>query len=218
MADCAERVLPFFEEAYPNDDRPRKAIETCRTWVRTGMFRMTEIRGASLAAHDAARDARENDAACFAAHAAGQAVATAHVPQHAYSGANYALKSVAADDPTNAEVKITKERSWQSQHLSGHLRQEIMKRIMIQQKGKRMIVKIQKVRVSNPRLNESEGQNAAQWRGILRHYGKQFSTPQHFCQQRNEMSANHRFKKSTFQRVACPVGCVKVRNGNRQTF
>jgi hypothetical protein len=30
------------------------------------------------------------------------------------------------------------------------------------------------------------------------------------CQQRNEMSTNHRFKKSTFQRVACPVGFVKV--------
>jgi hypothetical protein len=30
------------------------------------------------------------------------------------------------------------------------------------------------------------------------------------CQQRNEMSKNHRFKKSTFQRVACPVGFVEV--------
>ena len=25
-ADCAERVLPYFEELYPGDDRPRKAI------------------------------------------------------------------------------------------------------------------------------------------------------------------------------------------------
>jgi hypothetical protein len=39
-ADCAERVLPFFEKAYPKDDRPRKAIEACRTWVRTGVFKM----------------------------------------------------------------------------------------------------------------------------------------------------------------------------------
>ncbi|MCI0553995.1 MAG: hypothetical protein L0287_23855 [Anaerolineae bacterium] len=30
-ADCAERVLPVFEKAYPKDDRPRKAIEACRT-------------------------------------------------------------------------------------------------------------------------------------------------------------------------------------------
>jgi hypothetical protein len=34
-ADCVERVLPFFEKAYPKDDRSRKAIEACRTWVRT---------------------------------------------------------------------------------------------------------------------------------------------------------------------------------------
>jgi hypothetical protein len=29
-ADCAERVLPLFEKAYPEDGRPRNAIETCR--------------------------------------------------------------------------------------------------------------------------------------------------------------------------------------------
>ena len=25
--DCAERVLPYFEEKYPEDNRPRRAIE-----------------------------------------------------------------------------------------------------------------------------------------------------------------------------------------------
>ena len=113
-ADCVERVLPFFEKAYPKDDRPRKAIEACRTWVRTGVFKMADIRGASLAAHAAAREAKENSAACFAARAAGQAVATAHVPQHAFGGAYYALKALVAADPDNAEVKIAKERNWQS--------------------------------------------------------------------------------------------------------
>ena len=100
-ADCAERVLPFFEKAY-QDDRPRKAIEACRTWVRTGVFKMADIRKASLAAHAAAREAKENNAACFAAHAAGQAVATAHVPQHAFSAAYYALKAVAAANSAKA--------------------------------------------------------------------------------------------------------------------
>jgi len=123
-ADCAERVLPFFEKAYLNDDRPRKAIEACRTWVRTGVFKMADIRKASLAAHKAAREAKENNAACFAAHAAGQAVATAHVPQHAFGAAYYALKLVAAANSANAEVKITKELNWQSRHLPKNLRQE----------------------------------------------------------------------------------------------
>ena len=131
-ADCAERVLPFFEKAHPQDDRPRKAIEACRTWVRTGVFKMADIRGASLAAHAAARAAKENNAACFAARAAGQAVATAHVPQHAFGAAYYALKAVVAADPENAEVKIAKERNWQSRRLPKNLRQEILDKIIIQ--------------------------------------------------------------------------------------
>ena len=122
-AESAERVLPFFEKAYLKDDRPRKAIEACRTWVRTGVFKMADIRKASLAAHAAAREAKENDAACFAARAAGQAVATAHVPRHAFGAAYYALKVVAAADPDNAEVKIAKERNWQSRRLPKNLRQ-----------------------------------------------------------------------------------------------
>ena len=31
--DCAERVLPYFEEKYPEDPRPRKALETLRVWI-----------------------------------------------------------------------------------------------------------------------------------------------------------------------------------------
>ncbi len=143
-ADCAKRVLPFFEKVYPKDDRPRKAIETCRKWVRTGMFKMADIRGASLAAHAAAREAKENNAACFAARAAGQVVATAHVPQHAYGGACYALKAIAAANPINAEAKIATERNWQSLHLPKNLRQEIMSRIIILKNNHRILIKIQK--------------------------------------------------------------------------
>ncbi len=143
-ADCAERVLPFFEKAYPKDDRPRKAIEACRTWVRTGVFKMADIRGASLAAHAAAREAKENNTACFAARAAGQAVATAHVPQHALGGAYYALKAVAVADPANAEVKIAKERNWQSRRLQKNLRQEILNKIIIQKRDDGIFIKIQK--------------------------------------------------------------------------
>jgi hypothetical protein len=122
-ADCAERVLPFFEKTYPKDDRPRKAIEACRTWVRTGVFKMVDIRKAALAAHAAAREAKENNAACFAAHAAGQAVATAHVPQHAFGAAYYSLKVVAATNSANAEAIIAKELNWQTRRLPRNLRQ-----------------------------------------------------------------------------------------------
>jgi len=55
-ADCAEHVLPYFEAKHPQDDRPRKAIEAARAWVR-GEIRCGEARAAALAAHAAARDA-----------------------------------------------------------------------------------------------------------------------------------------------------------------
>lgn len=143
-ADCAERVLPLFEKAYPEDDRPRRAIEACRTWVCTGVFEMSDIRGTSLAAHAAAREAKENDVACFAARAAGQAVATAHVPQHALGDAYYALKAIAAADPANAEVNVAEERDWQAQRLPENLRQEYLKRIIVLRKGHGIQIKLQK--------------------------------------------------------------------------
>lgn len=144
-ADCAEHVLPLFENEFPKDDRPRKAIETLRTWLRTSEFNMSEIREASLASHAAAREAKEKNApASFAARAAGQAVATAHVPQHAYGSTYYALKAVAASEPTNAESKIVKERKWITEHLPEKLREESLSRIIIQKRGDRFLIKLQK--------------------------------------------------------------------------
>ena len=42
-AYCAEHLLPYFEEKYPEDTRPRDAISTLRAWVQTGEFRMAVI-------------------------------------------------------------------------------------------------------------------------------------------------------------------------------
>ena len=117
--DCAERVMPYFKKEYPKDSRPRKAIEALQEWIDTGIFSMKVIRKASLDSHAAARKAKAdgNDAACFAARAAGHSVATAHVPQHAYGPSYYALKAVAAADPIHANTKILKEYNWQSKHF-----------------------------------------------------------------------------------------------------
>jgi hypothetical protein len=116
--DCAERVLPYFESEYPKDDRPRVAIETGRAWVKTGVFRMTVIRKAALDSHSAAREVKDDDVARSAARAAGQAVATAHVPTHALAAAVYAATVIRdAILPTNAEAAISKEREWQYLHL-----------------------------------------------------------------------------------------------------
>ncbi len=110
-ADCAEHVLPYFEDKYPEDKRPRKAIDACRKWAATGVFNMAGIRKASLDAHAAARGKMEYDAVA-AAHAAGQAVATAHVPTHAFGSAVYGIRSAAAHSG-NADYGLVKEREWQ---------------------------------------------------------------------------------------------------------
>jgi hypothetical protein len=117
-AECAEHVFPYFEEKYPDDDRPRRAIETLRTWINTGLFKMAVIRKASLDAHSSARHARENgeEAACFAAHAAGQAVGTAHVNTHALGSSIYGIRAAAAHFG-KVDAGLINERNWQLQRL-----------------------------------------------------------------------------------------------------
>jgi hypothetical protein len=116
--DCAERVMPYFAEKYPQDHRPHLAIETLKRWVDTGVFSMAVIRKASLDAHAAAREVGADSPARSAAHAAGQAVATAHVPRHSYGSAIYAQQALyRAADPADADAAVAKERDWQYQHL-----------------------------------------------------------------------------------------------------
>ena len=116
--DCVERVLPYFEEKYPKDYRPRSAIETLQMWINTGMFKMIVIRKASLDAHKAAREIGEDNAARSAARAAGQAVATAHVKTHAIGAVIYGLQAIyRATNSSDVYNAIAKEREWQYQHL-----------------------------------------------------------------------------------------------------
>ena len=116
--DCVERVLPFFEERYPKDHRPRNALKVLQGWINTGVFKMAVIRGASLASHAAAREVGEDNAARSAARAAGQAVATAHVPTHSMGAAIYALQAIhRAADPSAADAAVDKERNWQYRRL-----------------------------------------------------------------------------------------------------
>ena len=96
----AERVLPIFEKERPKDDRPRQAIEAIRAWAQGKReLGMAEVRRLSLGAHAAAREAK-SDAARFAARAAGQAVATWHVPTHAMGAPMYACKAIIASRNT----------------------------------------------------------------------------------------------------------------------
>ena len=121
-ADCAEHVLPCFEEKYSEDDRPRRAIEAGRAWA-SGELAVGKAREAAFAAHAAARDA-VHTAARDAARTAGHAAATAHVADHARHAAAYAVKAVtAAAFPNDSRIAAAAERDWQYQRLPERLRQ-----------------------------------------------------------------------------------------------
>ena len=118
-ADCAEHVLPYFEEKYPKDDRPRNAVEAGHGWAR-GEISTAEVRAAALTAHAAARDADQGSARA-AARAAGHAAATAHVAAHA---ANYAVSAASfpgAAVPADS-APAAGERDLHYRRLPEHLR------------------------------------------------------------------------------------------------
>ena len=79
---------------------------------------MKIIRAAALASHTAAREVGEDNPASSAARAAGQAVSTAHVKDHALAAANYALQAIfRANIDNNPEDAIEAEQLWQIQLL-----------------------------------------------------------------------------------------------------
>jgi hypothetical protein len=98
-ADCAEHVLPYFEAIYPEDDRPRKAIQAVHLWER-GDLAMVEARKAA-----------------FAARTAGHATATTHVAGHARHAAAYAVKAA----EFNGDAASV-DRDWQGNRLPDRLR------------------------------------------------------------------------------------------------
>ena len=96
-AQEAGRVLRFFEREFPHDARPRLAMEAIGDWGQGKReLGMAEVRKLSLDAHAAARAAKTDAARC-AARAAGQAVATWHVPTHAMAVPYYVCKALFAE-------------------------------------------------------------------------------------------------------------------------
>ena len=123
-ADCAQHVLHLFEEIQPNDDRPRRAIELTHAWTR-GEITMTQARKAAGFANAAAREL--DGAARFAAYAAGQAVAVAHVAAHELGAAAYAIKAVQAAAPKGkSEAAGHLECQWQREQLPEAIRDLVL--------------------------------------------------------------------------------------------
>ena len=120
-ADCAEHVLHYFEEAQPEDDRPRQAIGLARAWAR-GEITMTQARSdANVSARDVTGAARE------AAHSAAQAAAVAHVAAHELGAAAYAIRAVKAAALKEKRGEAGRfECQWQRERLPEKIRSFVL--------------------------------------------------------------------------------------------
>ena len=115
-AGCVEHGLSLFTSEYPEDDRPRKAVEAARAWSR-GEISVGEARAAAFDAHASAREIGVK-AAQFIARAAGHAAGTAHMAEHAPNAALYVIKAIKASSKEDEEdLLVEKEREWQRQQL-----------------------------------------------------------------------------------------------------
>ena len=107
---CAEHVLHLFEDGSRADQRPRDAIGTGHAWIR-GEVPMRVAHHAAFDANAAGRGLP--DPARFAALAAGQAVAVAHVAAHDLGAAAYAIRAVTAaagGDPGAGRAERDRQR------------------------------------------------------------------------------------------------------------
>jgi len=115
--DCADHVLPLFGEL--PDERLIHALLTAREWAQ-GNASTGDAMKASVAAHAVARES-SYPASRAVARCVGQAVATAHMADHALGAAWYALKAV-----NHAGQSPDAERRWQDEQLPPEIKDLIL--------------------------------------------------------------------------------------------
>jgi hypothetical protein len=105
---CAEHVLSLIDENV--DERLIHALNVAKEW-EDGNGAVGDAMKASLGAHAVARETT-NPISIALARSIGQAVATAHMSDHALGAAMYALKAVKL-----AGKSIDQEKEWQETQL-----------------------------------------------------------------------------------------------------
>jgi hypothetical protein len=114
---CAEHVLPLFGEI--PDERLKNALVIAREWAH-GDASVGDAMKASVAAHAVAREASHPTSRAVA-RCIGQAVATAHMADHALGAAWYALKAV-----NHAGNSTDAERRWQDRQLPSGIKDLVL--------------------------------------------------------------------------------------------
>ena len=113
---CAEHVLHFFEDKYPNDRRPRQAIEAARNCITNKSLAAVSAASAASAARSAAYAAVSAVSATWSAarsavSAARSAVSAARSAEYAAYAAYAAVSAVSAVSAESAEIQ------WQTEEF-----------------------------------------------------------------------------------------------------
>ena len=107
--DIAERVLPWFEEVYPNDKRPRRAIEAARRCAKDNSCENIAVVVDAISAADAAANASRSARASHCARAAAYAArTTVHI---ADAAAVTALKAAYAARSENNAAYVVEQKA-----------------------------------------------------------------------------------------------------------
>ena len=136
-ADCAEHVLYLFEEKYPDDDRPRKAIQSARDFANDSIsaYATNAAADAANAAYAAADAAHAAYAAAYAAHAAANAAyATADAAAYAAANAAYAAYAAANAYAANAAANAAAHAAYATYAYAGRSAEKEWQREQFEQR------------------------------------------------------------------------------------
>jgi len=109
-ADCAEHVLDLFEEKYPNDKRPREAIQASRDFAN-GKISKEQATDISISTDGSVMTAWPYSAAYAAYAAAAAASSSCYGSAHVNATADYAAAASASNNGRESE------RKWQGEKL-----------------------------------------------------------------------------------------------------
>ncbi len=116
-ADCAEHVLPHFEDAYPEDDRPRKAIAAARVFANSNLTKksLALLQAAYEDADAAYNEARDASSELYEEGAPGEERERAESAERAAGAAMYATaNSSSIFDTSDMAAEVAEDPSEES--------------------------------------------------------------------------------------------------------
>ena len=114
--ECAKIPLGQFEEKYPEENRPRIALEVCKAWAK-GEVKMPVAKRGILDAHAVAKEI-EDYVYIALCHAIGHAGATVHVETHALGLVFYELTAIVfVNSKDNFELAVIEKLDYYYERL-----------------------------------------------------------------------------------------------------